>query len=137
MQKIINQLGTAQYNPFRKVVEVRFKNFGELSAYHETLDLSLYIATTLKVKKWLLVKNSFSDINPAEFLQVLKVWLYKHRKDLKNNRISLLTKRFEKKQIQNLLQFNHLPINIFCNETVAYQDLEDKSYFLEKSQVNT
>jgi hypothetical protein len=74
MYRIINSLSTAQYLKPLHAVEIKFTGQGLPDGYYETLDLSLNIASIHNCHAWLLRKDSFQDIYPAQMLEILADW---------------------------------------------------------------
>ena len=74
MYKIVNSLASAEYDKDLNAVIVKFNGYGELSLYHETMDIAMNIAVIYNSNKWLFAKDFFQDINPYEFLVFVKKW---------------------------------------------------------------
>ena len=74
MYKIVNSLASAEYNKNLEAVIINFNGYGELTLYHETMDIAMNIAAVYDTNKWLFVKDFFQDVNPYEFFFFIKKW---------------------------------------------------------------
>lgn len=74
MYRIVNSLANAEYDQELEAIVINFNGYGELSLYHETMDIAMNIAAVYRTNKWLFVKDFFQDINPYEFFFFIKKW---------------------------------------------------------------
>lgn len=90
MQGITNSNSSIKFNPIFDAIEVRFKDKGTISSYHETMEDALKVALIENVNRWVFIKNSFSDLNTDQFLLFLRKWMLKGCYILKSRGLSSL-----------------------------------------------
>ncbi len=134
MYKIVNSLASAEYNKNLEAVIINFNGYGELTLYHETMDIAMNIAAVYDTNKWLFVKDFFQDVNPYEFFFFIKKWS-NTCKSLTSSFITdktcqvavLTTPASERKLITNSewlekssFKFEHLNLKIFTQQDKAH-----------------
>jgi len=137
MYKIVNSLASAEYNKNLEAVIINFNGYGELTLYHETMDIAMNIAAVYDTNKWLFVKDFFQDVNPYEFFFFIKKWS-NTCKSLTSSIISdkvcqvavLTTPTSERKLMANSewlekssFNFENLNLKIFTQHDKAYSFL--------------